>query len=70
MGFQGGIMENFEQIFKSRLTEIEYMIKKIDNYMVSMVSRDGKHHISTEKNNLKLFYDKLPCDNNVAIMRQ
>lgn len=57
-------MENFEQIFKSKFTKIDYSIERIvDDHMVKMKSVDGRLCIITEKKNLKLFYDKMKHDN-------
>ncbi len=44
---------------KSRLTEKEYKVKMIKDRVVVLESEDGSNQVLTEKENLKLFYEKV-----------
>jgi hypothetical protein len=44
---------------KSLLTERAYRVKKIDNISVILESIEGTSNVWTEKENLRLFYEKM-----------
>ena len=44
---------------KSLLTERAYRVKKIDNISVMLESIEGTSNVWTEKENLRLFYEKM-----------
>ena len=48
------------EIFRSKLTETEYELRKITDHMAVLHSLDGLRQIFTWKENLNLFYETVP----------